>query len=120
MSEDQIPTADVELLPVCSILPFTKDEDVPPEFAVMDGRVITYRDAPEFVLRMHERWTAHSKLPIHKAAVEFWERYGGSVNQSFIRLPTIPPEEVTQLAFGVTYLPEDVKPVLAIKVWRSE
>lgn len=115
---DQIPQPLVEDMPLGSILPFLKAEDVPDNWQILDGTVLTSTMFPALIAKMHERWE-NIEGEWADDVRSWWEERGGFVLPFMIRLPDIHPDEVMALAFGATYLADDAEPVLAIKAMRE-
>lgn len=114
----QIPKPYVEDMPLGTILPFLKAEDVPDHWVVLDGRSIQLDEHPDLVTKMWKRWSDHMGSGWAEEAMTWWLDRGGYVLPRVVKLPDIGPDEVTALAFGATYLADDAEPVLAIKAER--
>lgn len=116
----QIPKPYVEDMPLGTILPFLKAEDVPENYLILNGRTVIWDEYPLLLTKMYLRWSDITDNEwIEGKARAFWLEHGGSQpNLKRLTLPDIDPDEVAALAFGATYLADDAEPVLAIKAER--
>lgn len=115
----QIPKPDSDFMPLGTILPFLTAAEVDPNYLILQGQTVTSKDYPELVAKMWKRWQVNPLELWVMSAQAFWIEHGGAVQQDFVILPTISHQKVAALAFGVSYLPPDARPVLAIKARRD-
>lgn len=116
---DQIPKAELEYLPLGSIMPFVDAGETPLDFVVLRGQTLTNVEFPALISKMWNRWNSHPGEDWAMVARDWWEGHGGVVQPNFVVLPVIEHTEIWAMSFNTRAMPKDAKPVLAIKAVRS-
>jgi hypothetical protein len=94
MSKELSP-ADIDLIPIGSVLPFLRGNVSDPDFAEFNGQTISREEYPELFILFDE---------MHEGAEYLLSGWGGvRIDDDHMKLPDLDKDAVVQMLWGVRY-----------------